>query len=120
VIQTAAESTLAHKSPAVDTEHLLIGVAKESEVGAQVLKNLDINPDELVGYLEQNMAKDAKDYAEGVAPDLSPRAKQALELAWHTARNMEHDYVGSEHILVGLLQEGEGLAAQTLQKYGLS
>ncbi len=120
VIASAAESVIAHKAPILDTEHLLIGVAKEDEVGAQVLKNLDVNPEELIGYLEQNMSRDVKEYAEGVAPDLSPRAKQALEQAWHTARNMEHDYVGSEHILVGLLLEGEGLAAQTLTKYGLT
>lgn len=120
VIQTAAESAIAHQSPLLDTEHLLIGVAKESEVGAQILKNLTVDPEELVGYLEENMTKGQKEYAEGVAPDLSPRAKHALEQAWHAARNMEHDYVGSEHILIGLLTEGEGLAAQTLRKYGLT
>ena len=120
VIQKAAASVQKSGSPALDTEHLLIGIAQEAEVGQTILKNLDIDPAELVGYLEENMAKDAKDYAEGVSPDFSPRAKQALVLAWHAARNLEHDYVGSEHILLGLLAEGEGLAAQTLAKYGLT
>ncbi|MDP3997601.1 MAG: AAA family ATPase [bacterium] len=120
VIQTAAEIAVANKSPMLDTEHLLIGVAQEEEIGRQILTNLDINPDELIAYLTANMTKDQKEYKAGVAPDLSPRAKQALELAWHAARNLEHDYVGSEHILIGLLAEQEGLAAQTLQKYGLT
>lgn len=120
VIQTAAEAAIEGGSPSLDTEHLLIGVAKDEEVGRKVLQNLDINPDDLIQYLQANMAKDQKKYTEGVAPDLSPRAKQALELSWHAARNLEHSYVGSEHILVGLLQEDEGLAAQTLKKYGLS
>jgi len=120
VIQTAAEAAVKAKSPALDTEHLLIGVAEEPEVGSQILANLDIDAEELTGYLKENMTKDQKEYAEGVAPDLSPRAKQALELAWHAARNLEHDYVGSEHILLGLFTEDEGLAAQTLKKYGLT
>lgn len=120
VIQTAAQAAQQAGSPALDTEHLLIGVAQEGEVGAVILKNLDIDPEELVSYLRQNMRKDVKEYSQEVAPDLSPRAKQALELSWHAARNLEHDYVGSEHILLGLLEEGEGLAAQTLQKYGLT
>ncbi len=120
VVQKAAETAQEAGSPALDTEHLLIGVAEEKEVGRKILQNLDIDPAELVGYLQENMTKDVKKYAEGVAPDLSPRAKQTLELAWHAARNLEHDYVGSEHILIGLLQENDGLAAQTLKKYGLT
>lgn len=120
VIQVAAQAAIEAGSPALDTEHLLIGVAKENEVGRKILENLDINPDDLIQYIEANTSQDQKKYAEGVAPDLSPRAKQSLELAWHAARNLEHDYVGSEHILIGLLQEGDGLAAQTLLKYGLS
>lgn len=120
VIQTAAEVAVKNKSPLLDTEHLLIGVAQEQEVGAKVLQNLDVDADELVGYLTENMTRDQKEYGEGVAPDLSPRAKQALQLAWHAARNLEHAYVGSEHILLGLLTEQDGLAAQTLTKYGLT
>ncbi len=127
VIQAAAESAQATGSPGLDTEHLLIGIAEEEEVGAVILKNLDINPEELTGYLKENMPArrsfsegGRKNYPEGVLPELSPRAKQALELSWHAARNLEHDYVGSEHILLGLLEEGEGLAAQTLKKYGLT
>lgn len=120
VIQAAAEQAQQAGSPGLDTEHLLIGVAKEKDVGRKILENLDINSEDLIAYLKENMTKDVKRYEEGVAPDLSPRAKQALELAWHAARNLEHDYVGSEHILVGLLEEGDGLAAQTLKKYGMS
>ncbi|MFH1354502.1 MAG: AAA family ATPase [bacterium] len=120
VVQKAAQAAIEAGSPALDTEHLLIGVAEEEEVGRQILKNMDIEPDELIGYLKENMIKDEKKYSKGVAPDLSPRAKRALELSWHAARNLQHDYVGSEHMLIGLLAEDEGLAAQTLKKYGIS
>ncbi len=120
VIQKAAEIAVKTGSYALDTEHLLIGVAEEKEVGRRVLQNMDIDAEELIGYLQENMIKDVKEYKEGVAPSLSPRAKKALELAWHAARNLQHDYVGSEHLLIGLLAEDEGLAAQTLKKYGLT
>lgn len=120
VIQAAAEEAQKAGSPALDTEHLLIGVAQEKDVSKKILDNLDIDSEELVGYLRENMPKEEKKYEEGALPDLSPRAKQALELAWHAARNLEHDYVGSEHVLIGLLEEGDGLASQTLKKYGLT
>jgi len=102
----------------VDTEHLLIGVAQETEVGKKLLEALDVNPDDLVSYLKENSPAKGENGAGEL--DLTPRAKQALELAFHASKNMEHDYVGSEHILLGLILEGEGLAAQTLKKYGIT
>jgi ATP-dependent Clp protease ATP-binding subunit ClpC len=121
VIQAAAEETIKAKRPYIDTEQLLIGVAQEKEVGAKILENLEIDAEDLIAYLKENSpAASKKEYSEGAVPDLSPRAKKVLELAWHAARNLEHDYVGSEHILIALLEEGEGLAAQTLVKYGLT
>lgn len=101
----------------LDTEHLLIGLAQEPEVGQKLLKELDVKPDDLVNYLKENTSKNEMRTSE---PELSPRAKQALELAFHASRNLEHDYVGSEHILLGLILEQEGLAAQTLKKYGIT
>ena len=120
VVQTGAKVAVELESPMLDTEHLLIGVASEEQVGRQILENLDIKPDDLVAYLKENTLKNQRKYEEGVTPELSPRAKQSLELAWHSARNLQHEYVGSEHILIGLLEEGEGLASQTLKKYGIT
>lgn len=118
VVQRASEIAAEHGARSVDTEHLLIGVAEEPEVGKKLLSALDIDPEDLVGYLRKNSP--SHEGGQKPEPDLSPRAKQALELAFHASRNLEHDYVGSEHILLGLLMEGEGLAAQTLQKYGIT
>lgn len=120
VLQKAAEHAKNAGSSMLDTEHLLIGVAEDADVGKSILENMGIDGDELIAYLKENMTKGAKTYAEDAFPDLSPRAKRALELAWHAARNLEHTYVGSEHILIGLLEEEEGLAAQTLKKYGIT
>ena len=117
VIAHATEAASESKSKYIDTEHLLIGVAKEVEVGAKILKKLDIDPEELVEYLKENTAKGT---SKTKYPDLSPRAKKALELAFRESQNMEHNYIGSEHILLGLITEGEGLAAQTLKKYGIT
>jgi len=117
VLARASASAQERGAKYLDTEHLLIGVAQEPEVGAKLLKELDVKPEDLIDYLKENSTKADARVSE---PDLSPRAKQALELAFHASRNLEHDYVGSEHILLGLILEGEGLAAQTLKKYGIN
>jgi ATP-dependent Clp protease ATP-binding subunit ClpC len=117
VVTRAAAKAQERGAKYLDTEHLLMGVAEEPEVGQKLLKALDVKPEELIRYLEENSPKaEARDHE----PELSPRAKQALELAFHASRNLEHDYVGSEHILLGLISEGEGLAAQTLRKVGIT
>jgi ATP-dependent Clp protease ATP-binding subunit ClpC len=117
VLVKASAMAMERGAKYLDTEHLLIGVAQEGEVGEKLLKELDVKPDDLVNYLKENTAKGEMRTTE---PELSPRAKQALELAFHASRNLEHDYVGSEHILLGLILEAEGLAAQTLKKYGIT
>ena len=117
VVTRAAAHAQERGAKYLDTEHLLMGVAEEPEVGQKLLTALDVDPDDLVRYLKENSPSSEDHDRE---PDLSPRAKQALELSFHASRNLEHDYVGSEHILLGLILEGEGLAAQTLKKYGIT
>lgn len=116
VLQGSAASATELKASSIDTEHILIGLAEEEEMGAPILEKMGINPEELISYLKENSI-------EGVETkknlDLSPRAKKALELAFYIAKELKHNYVGSEHILLGLIKEGEGLAFQTLKKYGV-
>lgn len=116
VLSDSVEIAQKHKAPYVDTEHLLLGLLKEEEVGRKLIKDLGIEPDELESYLNENIIDGAsakKDI------DLSPRAKRVLELAFHESRELGHQYVGSEHILLGLIREGEGMAAQVLAKYAV-
>jgi ATP-dependent Clp protease ATP-binding subunit ClpC len=120
VIERAAREAVERRAAMLDTEHLLIGVAEEQEVGRKILENLDLDPEELIAYLRENSPQGEKEGEGEYVPELSPRAKHALELAFHMSRALEHDYVGPEHILLGLLAEGEGLAAQTLAKYGVT
>lgn len=102
-------------SPYVDTEHLLLALLKE-EVAQEILEKLKINTEDIEAYLEENIEK-RKEKIKRV--ELSPRAKKVLELALFEAKKLGHGFVGSEHILLGLIREGEGLAAQILNKYNL-
>lgn len=103
----------------VDTEHLLYGVASEEETGAKVLESLKIKTEDLKLFLEENTIDRGEEIDEEKVRsiDFTPRAKRAIELAFQSAREMKHNYVGPEHLLLGLMLEAEGLAAQTLQKY---
>ncbi|TSC71951.1 MAG: ATP-dependent Clp protease ATP-binding subunit ClpC, partial [Parcubacteria group bacterium Gr01-1014_38] len=118
VLQQAAQRAAGRGASAIDTEDFLVAIAEEPEVGVKLLKALNVKPEDLVQYLEVNVSR-GKAEKEAIL-DLSPRAKQAVELAFHVSRDLEHDYIGSEHLLVGLLLEGEGFAAQTLRKLGVT
>lgn len=116
VLQTAAEHAVELKHQLIDTEHVLWAVAEEKDVGAKILKELGLQPDDVVTYIKTISPSGAYD---GKQPELSPRAKRVLQLAFDEARSLNHSYVGSEHILLALIREDEGLAAQILQKYAI-
>ncbi len=104
------------KQRSVDTEHLLYGLTQGDEVMERIFKELDIDTDALVSYLDEQI-KDS-DY-EVDKPSFTPRAKRVLELAFGEAQELGHNYIGSEHIFLGLIREGEGLASQILKKYDI-
>lgn len=105
------------KQKNIDTEHLLFGLTQRDEVMERIFKELDIDKEELANYLDGQMTEG--NY-EGDRPGFTPRAKRVLEIAFQEAQELGHNYIGSEHLFLGLIREGEGLAAQTLQKYGIS
>ncbi len=116
VLDKALEAARKFKSQQIDTEHLLLGLLEEKEMAVKIIKSFGIEPDDLRAYIEENIPKGEQEVQNF---DLSPRAKKVLELAFHEARNMEHNYIGSEHILLGLIREGEGLAARIFSKYAI-
>lgn len=116
IVQKAAEKSVSLKHQLIDTEHLLWVLAEEKEVGAKIFKELGLSPEDVTAYLKTISIEGTYD---GKAPELSPRAKRVLQLAFDEARSLSHTYVGSEHIFLALIREGEGLAAQTLQKYAI-
>ncbi|MBN2015636.1 AAA family ATPase [Candidatus Dojkabacteria bacterium] len=112
----AIKFAISKKQNRVDTEHLLYGLTQGDEVMDRIFKQLDIDKEELIAFLDEQIPEG--EY-EGDKPGFTPRAKKVLEIAFQEAQELGHSYIGSEHIFLGLIREGEGLAAQTLQKYGV-
>ncbi len=103
----------------IGTEHVLLGLVKEgSGVGATVLKNLDVDIKKLRLEVEKLVKSGPDMVTMGKLPQ-TPRAKKVIEYAIEEARALNHNYVGTEHILLGLLRESEGIAAQVLMNLGL-
>ena len=103
----------------IGTEHILLGLVKEaSGVGANVLKNLDVDIKKLRLEIEKLVKSGPDMVTMGKLPQ-TPKAKKVIEYAIEEARALNHNYVGTEHILLGLLRETEGVAAQVLMNLGL-
>ena len=103
----------------IGTEHILLGLVKEgSGVGANVLKNLDIDLRKVRLEVEKLVKSGPEMVTMGKLPQ-TPRAKKVIEYASEEARNLNHNYVGTEHLLLGLLREHDGVAAQVLMNLGL-
>jgi ATP-dependent Clp protease ATP-binding subunit ClpC len=103
----------------IGTEHILLGLVKEgSGVGANVLKNLDVDIKKLRLEVEKLVKSGPDMVTMGKLPH-TPRAKKVIEFAIEEARSLNHNYIGTEHLLLGLLRETEGVAAQVLMNLGL-
>ncbi len=103
----------------IGTEHILLGLVKEgSGVGANVLKNLSVDLRKVRLEVEKLVKSGPEMVTMGKLPQ-TPRAKRVIEYAIEEARNLNHNYVGTEHLLLGLLREQDGVAAQVLMNLGL-
>ncbi len=103
----------------IGTEHILLGLVKEgSGVGANVLKNLGVDLRKVRIEVEKLVKSGPEMVTMGKLPQ-TPRAKRVIEYAIEEARNLNHNYVGTEHLLLGLLREQDGVAAQVLMNLGL-
>src|SRR6202453_3956217 len=103
----------------IGTEHMLLGLVKEgSGVGANVLKNLDVDLRKVRLEVEKLVKSGPDMVTMGKLPQ-TPRAKKVIEYAIEEARNLNHNYVGTEHLVLGLLREHDGVAAQVLMNLGL-
>jgi Clp amino terminal domain, pathogenicity island component len=121
VLAKAREAAARLHHEYVGTEHLLLGLVGESEgVAVAVLTNLGANTGEIQRHIEETVKMGTAKSTSG--PDLpySSRAKKVLELAMSEAREMHHNYVGSEHLLLGLIREEKGIAAQVLADVGVN
>src|SRR5690554_2703433 len=120
VLAMAREEAIRLQHDYVGTEHILLGLIREGEgVAAAVLMNLNVDLEQIHERVEESVRKGKATIALGELPYTS-RAKKVLEYAMAEARELNHSYVGTEHLLLGLLREEKGIAAQVLNSLGAS
>ncbi len=119
VMQLANQEAQRFNHEYIGTEHILLGLVKEgSGVAANVLKALDLDTAKIRLEVEKIVQSGPDMVTMGKLPQ-TPRAKKVIEFAVEEARSLQHNYVGTEHLLLGLLREQEGVAAQVLMNFGL-
>ena len=102
----------------VSTEHVLLGLVRENDsVAARILDRMGVSMGRIRSEIERQVTRG--DGRLGQDMQLTPRAKRVIDLAYDEARNLNNNYIGTEHLLLGLIREGEGLAGRTLQKLGV-
>lgn len=119
VLVLAKEEARRFNHDYIGTEHILLGLIREGEgVACAVLQNLGVDLERLRIEIEKLISPGSVASVLGDIP-FTPRAKKALELAAEEAHSLGHNYIGTEHILLGLIREGEGLASQVLFSLGI-
>src|SRR5216684_2452757 len=119
VMQLANQEAQRFNHEYIGTEHILLGLVKEgSGVAANVLKNLDIDLRKIRLEVEKIVQSGPDMVTMGKLPQ-TPRAKKVIDYTIEEARNLNHNYVGTEHLLLGLIREEEGEASQVLLNLGL-
>ena len=117
VLVLAQQEALKLGSDHIGTEHLLLGLIGDADsVSSKALLSLNVNLSAIRAQLVEKINRSQEEKTE---INYTPRAKKALELAVDEAQQLGHNYVGTEHILLGLLREGEGIAAQVLNSLGI-
>jgi Clp amino terminal domain, pathogenicity island component len=117
VVVLAQEEARTLKHNYIGTEHILLGLLREEEgLGARVLANVDITIERVRGQVVRIVGS-GEEATSGQIP-FTPRAKQILEMALREALSLGHDYIGPEHILLGLVRENDGVAARILLDFG--
>jgi ATP-dependent Clp protease ATP-binding subunit ClpC len=102
----------------VSTEHLLLGLVREPDsVAARVLERMGVSLSRVRAEVEKQLPRGDARQSQEMA--LTPRAKRVIDLAYDEARNLNNNYIGTEHLLLGLIREGDGLAGRVLNKLGV-
>jgi ATP-dependent Clp protease ATP-binding subunit ClpC len=121
VLQMAREEAAHLHHEYVATEHLLLGLIREGKgVATAVLTDLGVELEEIRQKIEETVKKGKAAAAAGLELPYTSRAKKVIELAMVSARELNHSYIGTEHLLLGLLREEKGIAAQVLVRCGVT
>ncbi|HCI78208.1 MAG TPA: NDP-hexose 4-ketoreductase, partial [Ktedonobacter sp.] len=119
VLSLAQEEAQRFQHNYIGTEHLLLGLVREGEgVAAKVLANLGVELNKVRSAVEFIIGRGDRIVLGEIG--LTPRAKKVIELAVDEARRLNHHYIGTEHLLLGLVREGEGIAAGVLESLGVN
>ena len=119
VLSLAQEEAQRFNHNYIGTEHVLLGLVRETEgVAARVLSSVGVDLNKVRSAVEFIIGRGEKPVQGEIG--LTPRAKKVVELAVDEARRMNHTYIGTEHLLIGLLREGEGVAAGVLESLGVT
>ncbi len=119
VLTLAQEEAQRFNHNYIGTEHILLGLVREGDgVAAKVLASLGVDLNKVRSAIEFIIGKGEKQVSGEVG--LTPRAKRVIELAVDEARRLNHHYIGTEHLLLGLLREGEGVAAGVMESLGVN
>ncbi len=119
VLSLAQEEAQRFQHNYIGTEHLLLGLVREGEgVAAQVLRKLGVELNKVRSTIEHIIGRGDRIVLGQIG--LTPRAKKVIELAIDEARRLNHQYIGTEHLLLGLVREGEGIAAGVLESLGVN
>ena len=119
VLSLAQEEAQRFNHNYIGTEHILLGLVRETEgVGAKVLSNLNVELSKVRSAVEFIIGRGERPSPEETA--LTPRAKKVIELAVDEARRLNQNYIGTEHLLIGIMREGEGVAAGVLESDGVT
>ena len=119
VLQLAQEEAIRWKHDSIGTEHILLGLIREGGgIAAKALEAIDISPQMIETGIEELVGKGTEDV--GPIVHYTPRAKKVIELSVDESRKLGHSYIGTEHILLALIREGEGVAARVLANTGVS
>ncbi|NOX63532.1 MAG: ATP-dependent Clp protease ATP-binding subunit [Chloroflexi bacterium] len=119
VLQLAQEEAQRLNHNYIGTEHLLLGLVREEHgVASKVLLELGVDPAQVIRAVERTVGRGER--PPFGKPTLAPRTKRVIELAVDEARLMGHHYIGTEHLLLGLVREGEGIAVNVLRGLGVS
>jgi len=119
VLSLAQEEAQRFQHNYIGTEHLLLGLVREGEgVAGKVLTSLGVDLEKVRKAVEDIIGRGDRIVLGEIG--FTPRAKKVIELAVDEARLLDHDYIGTEHLLLGLIREGEGIGAGVLESFGLS
>jgi len=118
VLQLAQEEAIRWKHDAIGTEHILLGLIREGGgIAAKALEAIDVSPQVIEKGIEELVGKGTEDV--GPIVHYTPRAKKVIELSVDESRKLGHSYIGTEHLLLALIREGEGVAARVLNNAGV-